>query len=117
MLNAALAEKLPNHFLDRHFLNVDVADITGLQEFATGLGHFRARHLQLDRHRRLLDHFAEPGKIPRDLLVESEAENFVTGEAVNDFVERTVEENFAMINDQDAMTKFLDVETRGRVFG
>ena len=33
----------------------------------------------------------------------------MTGETVDDFVERTIEENFAVIDDENAMAKFFDV--------
>ena len=39
-----LAEKLADHFLDRQFLHVDVADVAGLQQLAAGFRHLGARH-------------------------------------------------------------------------
>ena len=59
--------------------------------------------------RRLFDHFAERFEIARRRFVKGQADNLVTGKAVDDFVERAVEKNFAVIDDDDAMTKLLDV--------
>src|ERR1700693_1557674 len=105
MLATALAKKLANHFLHRDFLNINVAHIAGLKDLTSGLSHFRAGHLQLDRHRTLFDHFAEARKIARDLFVERQAENFVARETVDDFVERPIKENFAVIDNEDPVTK------------
>src|SRR5436309_6978852 len=98
MLDAAFAKKLPDHFLDRNFLDVDIAHVAGLKHFAGGLSHFRPRHFQLDRHWSLLDHFTEPGKIPLALLIERKTQNLMSRKAIDNVFERPVEENFAVID-------------------
>src|SRR6266487_343267 len=58
---------------------------------------------------RLLSHFAEKRKIACRLLFKSETENLIPGKSIDDLGKRTVEEDFAVINHQNAMTQFLDI--------
>jgi len=58
MIFAPFAEKLANHFFDRDFLNVDVADVACFEELPARFGDFCAWNLQLYRHGCLLNHFA-----------------------------------------------------------
>jgi hypothetical protein len=48
ILFAAFAKELTDHFFHGHFLNINVAHVTGLEKFTTGFGDFRARNFQLD---------------------------------------------------------------------
>src|SRR2546423_6843704 len=109
MLTSPLPEELADHFFNRNFLEVDVAHVARLKHFASGLSHFRPRHLELDRHRRLFDYLTEPRKIPRLLFVKRQAEDFVNGEAIDNFIERSIEKDFAVIDDQHTTSQFLDV--------
>ena len=100
---------MADHFFDRHFLDIDVADVAGFEQLPAGFGHFRAWNLQLYRNRRLFGHFAKLGQVAGRFLLEGETENLVPRKSINDLRERTVEEDFAVVDHQDAMTKFLDI--------
>lgn len=43
-----LTEQLSDYFLDRHLLDVDVANVTSLQQLPARFGDFGARDFQLD---------------------------------------------------------------------
>src|SRR5205085_3554369 len=104
-----LTEKLPDHFFHRQFLHVDVHLGAFFEDLPAGLGDFCARHFYLDRHWRLLKHFAKRRKIAFGRLRKSKADDFVAGEAIDDGIERTVEKDFAVVDDNDAVAQFLDV--------
>src|SRR6202011_4483875 len=53
--------------------------------------------------------FPEGGKIARARRLEGEADNLVTRKPVDDRIERAVEKDFAMIDDDDAVAQLLDV--------
>src|SRR6266436_4648919 len=58
-LASSLSEKLADHILDGHFLDIDVADMTSFQQLSASLGDFRSWDFQLHRQRRLFDHLTE----------------------------------------------------------
>ena len=104
-----LTEKLPDHFFHRQFLHVDVHHGAFFEHFPAGLGDFCAGHFYLDRHWRLLKHFAERRKIAFGRLRKGEADDFESREAIDDGVERTIKKDFAVIDDDDAVAQLLDV--------
>src|SRR5437773_7541189 len=106
---SSLTKKLADHFFDGHFLDIDVADITSFEKLSACLSDFSARHLQLDRNRRLFDHFAKCGKVARSLFLEGQTDKFVAGEPIDNLCEWSVEEDFAVINDKNAIAEFFDV--------
>ena len=69
----------------------------------------RPRHLQLHRHRSLRHHFAELGKIAFRLAGKSQANHLIAGEAVDDGIERAIEENLSVIDNHHPIAQLCDV--------
>jgi len=106
---APLPKELADDFFDRDFPHVDIADVACLEEFSANLSDLRPRHFQLHRHGRLFQDFAKNGEIARDRPVESKVEDLVARKTIDDLIERSIKEDFSVIDHQDAMTQLLDV--------
>jgi hypothetical protein len=102
-------EELADDVFDLGFGDVEIGDWETAEGFAADFGDAGAGHFQTGGLGLLLDDFTEGSEVPRGGVGEGQADELVGGEAGDDFCERAVEEDFAMIDDDHAWAERLDV--------
>src|SRR5437762_948995 len=73
----SFAEQLANHLFHRHLLDVNVANVAGLEESPAGFRHFCAWDFELHRNRRLFGYLTEAREIPCCLFFKSKTQNLI----------------------------------------
>src|SRR5204863_9864143 len=91
------------------FLDINVDHGRGLEDLTAGFSHLGALHLQLDRNRCLRYDFAELRKISFANILQGQADNLVSGESIDNGIERSIKEDLAVIDNDDAIAKLFNV--------
>src|SRR5579859_398440 len=109
---ASAREELADYVLNGHFLNVNVIDGQLIEQGLADGDHAVAFHLELDIAGVVFEHLAVAGQVFSGAPFRGGALNgneLEVSEAVNDLAEQTVEGDGAVVNDDDAPAKLLDV--------
>ena len=104
-----MIEQLANYLFDGELLHVDIDHGAFVEQASAGFGYAGARDFQLNRSRCLRNDFAHGREIAGSGVLKTQVDQLEAREPVDDGVERAVEKDSAMIDDDHPVTQLLDI--------
>src|SRR5215831_13993270 len=105
-------ENSPNDLFNRYFLDIDVAHLQFIEKGLANRNHPVSFYLQLNSAGFLFDNFAifaeVLGRTIRGALTLN-CDQLEIGKAIQNLTKATVEEDRAMVDDNDTFAEFLDI--------